>query len=503
MADPGVPSAPEPTPGLPPTPARVHAGRRSVRPLVALFLVLGALVGVAVGPRLIAPPPATTAAGSPAATGRGTSPPVPTGTLPADGSVAAPATPILVGAAPAVGSIAAVRADAGLTLVAADGRERDLTEPGSVSLAFPAWSPDGTALATSVVGRGTTTIAIIRPADARPVPTVVYRNAEHGAFYLSWTPDGRQVSFLANDGDLVTLGIAAEAGAEPVTEVGPGSLVRRGAPLYFDWIDPDRLLLHVGTGPDAFLGEVGRDGIEIGATIDDPGGFRSAEVSADGRFVTWVRGEADHGVVVVAGRPDGPERTVPVFGLTAVSFDPVADLVASIGADAAGGPDPGFPIGPLRLIDAGTGETRTLLDGAVLAFFWSPDGRTIAALRLQPAGGSTAAVPATPFRLARAGGPLTLASPSAVPTEPHLLFVDVATGDVRSDRVVHPGSRFVSEYLPYFDQYGLSHRLWSADGSLFLLPIAAADGGTRVVALPPDGSGSPFTLVADAAFWSP
>jgi hypothetical protein len=495
MADPGIPPAPPSAP--------VDAGRRSVRPLVALLLVLAALVGVAVGPRLIGSPTASTAAGSPGAAGSSEPSLVATRPGPADGGSPAPTTPVLVGSAPQVGSIAAVLADGSLTLVAPDGGERGLTEPGSVSLAFPAWSPDGTEVATSVVAHGTTTIAVIRPGDAQPLPTVVYRNAEHGAFYLSWTPDGRQVSFLANDGDLVTLGIAAEAGAEPVTDVGPGSLIRRGAPLYFDWIDPDHLLLHVGTGPDAFLGEVGRDGIEVGATIDDPGGFRSAEVSADGRFVAWVRGGSDHGDVVVAGRPGGPQQTVPVFGLTAVSFDPVADQVASIGADAPGQPDVGFPVGPLRLVDAATGDVRTLLDGSVLAFFWSPDGRTIAALRLQPAGGASAAVPGAPFRLARAGGPLTAASPSAPPTEPHLVFVDVATGAVRSDRLVHPGSRFVSEYLPYFDQYGLSHRLWSADGSLFLLPIATAAGGTQVVALPPDGSASPFTLDADAAFWSP
>ena len=497
MAEPAVPPPPAPAP------EPVDPGRRSVRPLVALIAVLAVLVGVAVGPRLLSSSPAETAAGSPAAAGSSDLRPGATGSNPAGRTSPPPSRKVLAGGPPQVGSIAAVRADGGLTLIAPDGRERSLTEPGSVSLAFPAWSPDGTELATSVVAHGTTTIAVIRPGDAHPPPAVVYRNAEHGAFYLSWTPDGRQVSFLANDGDLVTLGIAAEAGADPVTDVGPGSLVRRGAPLYFDWIDPDHLLLHVGTGPDAFLGEVGRDGIEIGATFEDPGGFRSAEVSADGRFEAWVRGGPDHSEVVVAARQGGPERTLPVFGLTAVSFDPVADLVASIGADAAGTPDPGFPLGPLRLVDAATGDARTLLDGSVVAFFWAPDGRTIAAVRLQPAGASTAAGPVAPFRLAHAGGPLTAASPSAPPTEPHLLFVDVASGEIRADRVVHPGSRFVSEYLPYFDQYGLSHRLWSADSSLFLLPIATADGGTQVVALPPDGSTSPFTLDADAAFWSP
>ena len=83
-----------------------------------------------------------------------------------------------------------------------------------------------------------------------------------------------------------------------------------------------------------------------------------------------------------------------------------------------------------------------------------------------------------------------------------MLFVDVADGTIRSDRVVAPADRFVRELLPYFDQYALSHRLWSPDSSAFLVPT---NDGTRsrVLALSPDGGEPLFSIDSEIAFWSP
>ena len=75
---------------------------------------------------------------------------------------------------------------------------------------------------------------------------------------------------------------------------------------------------------------------------------------------------------------------MPVVGLTAVGFSPVDDVLASIGSPRPVEASPGIPLGPLRLLDARTGEVRTLLDGEVITFDWSPDGKTIAAIRVVP-----------------------------------------------------------------------------------------------------------------------
>ena len=137
----------------------------------------------------------------------------------------------------------------------------------------------------------------------------------------------------------------------------------------------------------------------------------------------------------------------------------------------------------------------------MIGFFWSPDGQTVAALRLQADDGSTVAE--HPIVAAAA-----VSSPTASPTvapgpELHLVFVDVAGGRVRSDRVVRPSSSFVDQFLPYFDQYALSHRVWSPDSTSILLPVVDGLGHSQLVGLPPDGGEPLLTLAGESGFWSP
>ena len=122
------------------------------------------------------------------------------------------------------------------------------------------------------------------------------------------------------------------------------------------------------------------------------------------------------------------------------------------------------PIGPLRLLDASTGDVRTILDGPVVAFYWAPDGDTIAALQVATPGDDNVAE-AAGIVLARAavtrapaGRPAAVAPGLAL----RLVFVDVASGAIRAQRSVQVGDDFAGQQLPFFDQYALSHRVWSA-----------------------------------------
>jgi TolB protein len=184
-----------------------------------------------------------------------------------------------------------------------------------------------------------------------------------------------------------------------------------------------------------------------------------------------------------------------VFGSTALVFDPTGDTVASIGPSQPSQTAYSVPLGPLRLIDARSGKVRTLLDGSVVSFWWSPDGATMAALRLQPIAGIIPALsPISPAS----------AAPSPVPqaTEVRLLFVDVASGEIRSQHVVQPGELFIGQFLTYFDQYALSHRLWAPDSSSLLLPVVDRDGTTRIAIMP--ANGDPVRTIEGAiGFWSP
>jgi TolB protein len=204
---------------------------------------------------------------------------------------------------------------------------------------------------------------------------------------------------------------------------------------------------------------------------------------------------------VVESRDGATTGRMPIFGPAALAFDPAGTTLATIAADARDVRSGEFPLGPLRLLDGGTGDVRTLIDESVIGFWWSPDGRTIAALRMAPVvDSSNAALPNV--ALAAVNG-----DPAAAGPEPalgvRLTFTDAATGDVRSDRAVKLGSDFVAAVLPYFDQYALSHLVWSPDGQAIVLPLVDDDGRTKAMVLDADGAAPRPIADARQAFWAP
>ena len=396
------------------------------------------------------------------------------------------------------GSIASVHDDGSLWLIDVDGRSVLLAGADDGAHGFPTWSPDASKIAVTRVSAIDASIVVfdVDRASTGPLvdPRVIFQSATVGPFYLSWTPDGQDVSFLANEPAGIALRIAPADGSAPIDGTGPGAVIRTGNPFYYDWIDSDRLLAHIGNGAEAFLGEIGRDGAPIGTAIKAPGIFRSVDVSADGTYAGYVRaGEDGEDAVVVAAREGSDEQSMPVFGIAALEFSPTDDTIASIGAIEPQDAPAGFPNGPLRLLDARTGATRTLLDGRVVSFAWSPDGTTIAAIRLVPFPDVLASSPSL--------------SPSASPapdglTEIRLAFVDVASGEIRSESRVTPGSLYVGALLTYFDQYALSHRLWAPDSSSILLPQDDEIRTTRLDVFFVNGD-RPITLEGEIGFWSP
>jgi TolB protein len=397
---------------------------------------------------------------------------------PAPATTAPTAAPTAAATVPlgAAGSVVVLDTDLSLSIVGSDGRSSRLASADEGTFAFPAWSPDGSRIAA--IRSAPTERTILRfdigsdGATAIGEPTVLLRSADILPFYLSWSPDGRSLSYLASEADRLSLRIAPADGSAPADGTAPGSVVGSGSPFYYDWIGSDRMLAHVGTGPGALLGEIGLDGSADDPVLGPPGEFRSAVVSPDGSLVSFVRvDDAGTAAVVVAGRDGSDAQSVPVFGAAAVTFDPTGVDVATIGPI-----EPlATPVGPLRLVERASGSTRTLLDEVVLGFWWSPDGQTIAALTARP-------------------------SDSA--SQVHVVFVDVASGEIRSERQVSPGRLFIDQVLGFFDQYALSHRLWSPDSHAFVLPIVDADGRTQVAVMARDGS-DPVLLPGHAAFWSP
>jgi TolB protein len=443
----------------------------------------------------------------------GASPPAPTDVA---GGATAPPTP---SATLAAGRIAYIDGSGALAVVGGEAAVVSLAVTG-VTFGPPAWSPDGTRVAAIGTAASATGIYVF---DVPPVgrqatvsPRVVYTSADHAPFYLYWSPDGARVGFLANEDSAISLRVAMADGSRPTDGPRHDGVLRVGAPLYFTWEDARRLMLHVGVGPDAFAGEIDLTG-KAARGVHGTGNFRAAGVSNDARILAYVDGDAAAADLVSAERDGSGSRRVPVFGPTAMAFDPAGDTLAWIAADRAEAASVGLPFGPLRVLDASTGATRTLVEDAALTFFWSPDGRTIAVLRLGAAGGPTAGsgriVTAMSNRRLRAaaatgqGELMRLEAAETATPEPaqqvHLTFVDVATGSVRSDRTVEPAPDYVNTVLPYFDQYALSHRVWSPDGASIALPLVDSTGRARVTVLDVDGTDPGPLVDGIEASWAP
>jgi TolB protein len=397
-----------------------------------------------------------------------------------------------VAASPKPSRLAVV--DAGGSLVTTDGVGGSVVRYGAAgtAFAFPAWSPDGSRIAAigQAAGESAVYVFAVRADGAAPTdPLVVYRSTERPPFYLYWAPDSRRLTFLTTEPDGIALRLAPADGSAPAT------IVRAGSPMYWAWADAARLLVHSGgEGPDGFFAEVGTDGVSLEPVAVVPGGFRAPAVSGDGRFRAFVvAGAGPPAQIVVEARDRSNPHALDVFGGAAIDFGPVTSELAFI-APAKAGEAVALPVGPLRLVDATSGEVRTVLSGSVVAFFWAPDGRTIAALEIAGTGDD---------QVANAGGAVLTSSIATSGVALRLVFVTVESGAIRSRRPLKLSTVFVEQVIPFFDQYALSHRLWSADSASVVIPIVDDDGTDRLEVIRADGSDARSVADGVVGFWGP
>lgn len=388
------------------------------------------------------------------------------------------------------------------TMDAAGGSIASFGPPG-VAFTFPAWSPDGSRIATIGQADGEAGVYVFKvptdgtaPADA----VVIGRSADRPPFYLYWSPDGGRLTYLTTEPTGLALRIAsADASSAPVA-------IRQGAPLYWAWARPDRLVVHSGVeGVDGFVGEVGLDGTSLEPSTVEAGTFRAPAVTGDGHFRAYTSpGTATPEQVTVESTDRSGRHRVGVFGGAALEFGPGGDDLAFV-APAAAGPAQALPVGPLRIMDAASGTVRTLLADGVVAFFWSPDGDTLAALQLVTPGDDSVASGGGVVLAATRSVPVAMVVPAAEPPGIglRLVFVTAGSATIRSRRSVRVSDAFGSQLIPYFDQYALSHRIWSPDATAILLPVVSEDGVVHLTSFRADGSDPRVVTDGIAGFWSP
>ncbi len=396
-----------------------------------------------------------------------------------------------------INRIALITIDQQVATINPDGSDLIVLTSGDEQYQFPAWSPDGQFLASISTSGGRGKISLIED-DADATPRSVYSSVAEPPFYLYWAPNSQFISFLAENNDTPMALHLLDIAAEQIEN----QKIATGGPFYWHWgANSDNLLIHSGaSGVNARLELISSEGEKQREDIASPGFFQVPMVSVDGRFMAYAAlGSGGSSEIIIEDLNSAELQKFRHNGLTALSWNPEKNLLAYTSTPE---PDVASFIGPLRILDAETGDTTLLTDSFVLAYFWSPNGRYIAYFTLseEPQNEEFNAQ----FLNLMAGRGAGLSKPDAQFDIPdfQLTIVDVETGVgqiVMTDFV--PSFTFISQFMPFFDQYALSHSLWSPNSDAFLVPYLV-DSLPKIAVVTPDGSRPRDLADGRIAFWS-
>lgn len=334
---------------------------------------------------------------------------------------------------------------------------------------FPAWSPTEThvvAVGNNENGGGLYVFGM----EGNPMygTTEIYYSHRHMPFYHYWSPDGRFISFLTTDPNGFGLRIAS-------LERLRSQLIATGQPLFWMWADPrNSLFVHAGGSGELAprLAFLTADGKKWGENIAQPGYFNAPGISTNGRFWSYaILDENEKPQLIVEDSETRQQRAVIQKGMLALTWSPTEPKLAFTSPNL-----PNMqPHGPLFVFDVEKNHTYRLVDDSVLAFFWAPDGRHIAYLTLaKPDSKQILTLDHTMFT----NGVVPHSMGHYFDDDTLTFSLHVVTLETKSSRRLidfSPPPTFVNQYLPFFDQYALSHRLWSPDSSSIVLPHVTDD----------------------------
>ena len=399
----------------------------------------------------------------------------------------------------AVDRIAFMTTDGELFLVNPDGSEQlklagdtqvqggplgaVMAQPRGVNFfySWPTWSPDGKKLAASLMevtdGQPEISVQVIDAATG--AATTVFRNevpglvAENAPHYLYWSPDSRTLAVLASTPQGLTL-FAADT--ESLTDP---TVIESGAPLYFHWgADGQSMLLHVG---DELKFLTRPFGASSGQPIDADPGFRVPALSPDGRYMAYMGTGATSGSLLIAetGTTGTARNALDIGSRAAFAWSSQGGDLAV--ADQQNDNAPTF--NRLRVVPGDGGSIKTVAEGRIIAFYWSPNGEMLAWVGLD--GGNREFV---------------------------WWAATVEGGEARELLRAQPSNDMLVT-LSFFDQYAYSHSPWSPDSSrlvLAIVPNRSREGrngstppGPRIFVVEASGSSEPVEVGAGSlAFWS-
>ena len=355
---------------------------------------------------------------------------------------------------------------------------------------LPTWSHDSASLGfVGVSGQGNDPAFEVFIADVEEETSEqVFESESEQPFYLYWSPDNTNLSFLSSTtgGQSMVLQSVASGQEERM-------VLDTGAPYYWSWApDGKTMIVHTGsaqsTMPEhlAFL-HVDPELIEQG--IDTlPATFQAPAWSPDGSriLMTRLNDEDEKEIILTDGRGQF-DRVIANYDLNAAfAWSRDSDRVAYIEGEQA---LPNGTLGTLHAYDLESDEQLFEVEN-VFAFFWSPDGEEIAYF--------------TP-RLSSASGEQQDDSTSQGQQQQvifQLQVVDVDSGESRELLTFRPTNQLAS-FLPYFDQYHQSATIWAPDGNNLVVSFLTEQNQAGIAIVPASGRLEPRLLAPGyLAFWS-
>jgi Tol biopolymer transport system component len=365
-----------------------------------------------------------------------------------------------------------------------------LTDPLSdetfIAYGEPTWSPTDNRLAfirTVRTGSGMTNVEIV-VAGLGFDPVEIAAEDER-PFYIYWSPNGDELGFLASQpGDTISFWVKDLQ--------NQGSRLDRGQPYYWDWApDGSQLISHVGGSvafnPDgAYLSFFNPERKDIDLA---PLSFQAPAYSPDGERILVVsrpRPESDS-LLMLNAEGEIFQEVDQVEGRTSFAWSPDGSHFAVVE-----GPDLGsVQIGRLSLFqlgDDGVAELTKNIAEAIIAFWWSPDGRQIAYF-----------VPVL--------SPPDLTQPVVMNRQDdNELFLQLFVYDLERDT-----SRRLSSFRPsaellrimsYFDQYQRSSTIWSTDSQMITFASLGQDGAEMIFVVSASGDEVPQRVTqGQIAYW--
>lgn len=383
-----------------------------------------------------------------------------------------------------INRIVFVSPDGDLQTITPEGSDARVISDGSIDFQFPAWSPTG----EDIAAVGNNAVYLLADSEKQSIRQLYFSRGQ-SPFYLYWSPNGRMLSFLANHPQGLGLHLVG------IDEEPTDRLLMTGSPFYWNWTaDSTQLLIHTGLAhEEARFALLDVQNGQVGPNVADPGLFQAPGIAQSGRY--WAYSELDENQnswLVIADKETGETNRQRHAGFVAFGWSPVVDQLAFISSGEGA-----FDFaGPLQLMDAASGEVRLASRETILAFFWSPDGRYIAAIASNETDDE-----------GRIAGSKDVHQAGKLYAQPHpaislgLLLLDVATGERLHRLDFQPTSVLVTQFLPFFDQYAFSHRIWSPRSDALVLPVW--ENGQNIVQIVSIESGASRDIAAgDMPFWS-